>query len=62
MGPAIARAAAEGLGLMGLQTLTNNPARAAFEAWGFEVAETVTDPDFEALTGVPGYYLMLREV
>lgn len=48
--------------LLALQTLTNNPARQAFEAWGFSVAETKTDAAFEALTGAAGYHLMLRRL
>lgn len=59
---ALARANDEGFKRMGLQTLTSNPARDAFEAWGFEVVETKTDPEFELLTGAPGYHLMLREL
>jgi len=58
----VARAHEEGIHQLGLQTLTNNPARQAFEAWGFEVADTKTDPAFEELTGAAGYHLMLREV
>lgn len=59
---AVAEAHREGSSRLGLQTLTNNPARGAFEAWGFEVAETKTDPKFELLTGAAGYHLMLREL
>jgi hypothetical protein len=46
---------------LGLQTLTNNPARRVFEAWGFEVEETRTDPEFEEFCGAAGYHLMLRD-
>lgn len=52
----------EGRSRIGLQTLTSNPARLAFEAWGFEVANTTIDVEFEALTGAAGYHLMLRTV
>jgi ribosomal protein S18 acetylase RimI-like enzyme len=55
-------AEADGIELVGLQTLTSNPARHAFAAWGFEVLETRTDPGFEELTGAPGYHLMVRWV
>lgn len=50
----------EGFTSLGLHTLTTNPARRVFEAWGFEIADTVTDPGFEELTGASGYHLMLR--
>lgn len=59
---AVEQAHAGGFKQLGLQTLTTNPARSAFEAWGFEVIETRTDPEFEELSGVPGYHLMLRDV
>ncbi len=52
----------EEYGVMGLQMLTDNPARDAFEAWGFEVADTRTDSEFQELTGAAGYHLMLREL
>ncbi len=58
---AVTRAHEEGYSRLGLQTLTNNPARDTFEAWGFEVVETKTDPEFELLTGAAGYHLMLRD-
>ncbi len=51
-----------GIGQLGLQTLTNNPARKVFEAWGFEVADTLEDSEFEAFAGASGYRLMLREL
>ena len=56
------RAVAEGASHVGLQTLTTNPARRAFEAWGFRVAATITDPQFEAFSGAAGYHLMLKAV
>jgi len=56
------QAGAEDFKLLGLQTLTTNPARAALEAWGFEVVDTQTDPEFEELTGAAGYHLMLRRL
>ena len=52
----------EEYGVMGLQMLTDNPARDAFEAWGFEVVDTRTDSEFQELTGAAGYHLMLREL
>lgn len=62
LGVVIQRAVTEGALLLGLQTLTNNPARRAFEAWGFKVAGTRTDPDFEEYAGAAGYHLMLRNL
>jgi len=59
---AVEGAEREGLDRLGLQTLVGNPARDAFEAWGFEVAETTNDAVFEDLTGAPGYHLMIREL
>ena len=58
----VARAREKRIRTLGLQTLTTNPARHAFEAWGFEVVDTKTNPVFEELTGAAGYHLMLREV
>ena len=60
LGHVLAAAAASGMSSVGLQTLTTNPARAAFEAWGFRVVETTTDTAFEQLTGAAGYHLMVR--
>ena len=59
---AVEQAQAGGFKQLGLQTLTTNPARSAFEAWDFEVIETRTDPEFEELSGATGYHLMLRDV
>jgi ribosomal protein S18 acetylase RimI-like enzyme len=47
---------------LSLQTLVGNPARLVFERWGFEVTDTLTDPIFQQLTGVPGYHLMMCEL
>ena len=58
----VERALAEGVRLLGLQTLTNNPARSVFETWGFKVADTRTDLDFEEYSGAAGYHLMLRHM
>ena len=55
-------AATEGFTSLGLQTLTTNPARATFEAWGFHVVATTTDPEFESLTGASGYHTMQRDL
>jgi GNAT superfamily N-acetyltransferase len=51
-----------GFSRLGLQTLTTNPARRIFESWGFEVADTRTDAEFESFTGAAGYHLMLRGI
>jgi ribosomal protein S18 acetylase RimI-like enzyme len=55
-------ARSDGFLALGLQTLTTNPARGTFETWGFQVAATTADPEFEALTGASGYHLMLRDL
>ncbi|MEM9748827.1 MAG: GNAT family N-acetyltransferase [Actinomycetota bacterium] len=52
----------DGFTSLGLQTLTTNPARERFEAWGFHVIATTTDPEFESLTGASGYHTMQREL
>jgi GNAT superfamily N-acetyltransferase len=62
LGHVVERARTEQVRLLGLQTLTTNPARSAFEAWGFEVADTLTDPAFEEFTGAAGYHFMLRQL
>ncbi len=62
IGHVAGEAAGAGFASMALQTLTNNPARQAFEAWGFGIAATITDPEFEALTGAAGNHLMLRDL
>ncbi|HVP30881.1 MAG TPA: GNAT family N-acetyltransferase [Myxococcota bacterium] len=38
----------------------NEPARRAYERAGFEVVESLEDPAFEALLGVPGFVRMAR--
>lgn len=62
MDRAMARAVEEKLSFLALQTLTSNPARRSFQAWGFEVVATQTDAAFNELTGASGYHLMVREV
>ena len=62
LGAAIDHARNQGFTQLGLQTLTTNPALAAFEAWGFETVETMTDPEFESLTGASGFHLMVRSI
>ncbi len=59
---AVSRATDEGAECLALQTLTTNPARSAFEAWGFRVVETTNDEEFEAFTGASGYHLMVLRV
>jgi ribosomal protein S18 acetylase RimI-like enzyme len=55
-----ARAAAAPL--ISLTTTTSNPARHLYERSGFRVIEERTDPDFEALTGVKGHILMVKDL
>ena len=62
LGSVVERALAEGVRLLGLQTLTSNPARSVFETWGFNVADTRTDLHFEEYSGAAGYHLMLRHL
>ncbi len=62
MSHVVASAREAGFASLGLQTLTTNPARVAFEAWGFQVTSTTADAGFEALTGASGYHLLLRDL
>lgn len=62
LGSVVEQALAEGIRLLGLQTLTSNPARSVFETWGFNVTETRTDLEFEEHSGAAGYHLMLRHL
>lgn len=56
------QARAGGHDAMTLQTLTENPAVHLYERFGFEVVETRTDPDYEAVTGVGGYHRMVKRL
>ncbi len=47
---------------MALVTTVVNPARRLYERHGFRVVETRTDPDYERYTGIPGRYLMVKEL
>lgn len=47
---------------MALTTHMENPARHLYERHGFRVAEERTDPDYERYTGIPGRYLMIKEL
>jgi len=62
MNHVISAASSDGFTSLGLQTLTSNPARQTFETWGFRVATTTTDAEFEAFTKASGYVLMLRDL
>ena len=55
-------AQATGYSLMALQTWTSNPAKAFYERFGFTIADTRTDEEFERLTGTAGNHLMIKEV
>lgn len=56
------QARAGGHDAMTLQTLTENPALHLYERFGFEIVETRTDPDYEAVTGVSGYHRMVKRL
>lgn len=62
LGWARERAVARGASALALQTLSGNPARRAFEKWGFIVTDTTTDSHFEDLTGFAGYHLMVQDI
>jgi ribosomal protein S18 acetylase RimI-like enzyme len=47
---------------MSLVTDMTNPARRLYERHGFQVVETRTDPAYERITGIPGRYLMVKEL
>ncbi|NQV06158.1 GNAT family N-acetyltransferase [bacterium] len=59
---AVEQAVQQNLGRVGLQTLVGNPARHAFEAWGFDLVSTTTDEEFQRLSGAAGYHLMVLDV
>ena len=47
---------------MSLSTTTVNPARRLYEHHGFRVAQTLTDPWYERVTGISGRHLMLKDL
>lgn len=55
-------ASARGHKVMSLSTTTNNPARRLYERHGFRVAQTLTDPAYERITGIAGRHLMLKDL
>jgi len=57
-----AQARAGGYLVMSLSTTTTNPARRLYERHGFRVAQTLTDPDYERVTGIAGRHLMLKDL
>ena len=57
-----AEARARGHKVMSLSTTTTNPARRLYERHGFRVAQTLTDQAYERMTGIPGRYLMLKDL
>jgi ribosomal protein S18 acetylase RimI-like enzyme len=50
----------QGKTLMTLEVLTTNPAMRLYERAGFEVVQTSIDPEYERVTGCPGYHRMNR--
>lgn len=57
-----ARARAGGYQIMSLSTTTVNPARRLYERHGFRVTETLTDPEYQRITGIAGRHLMVKEL
>lgn len=55
-----ARARAGGYQIMSLSTTTVNPARRLYERHGFRVTETLTDPEYQRITGIAGRHRMVR--
>ncbi|MBA4179463.1 MAG: hypothetical protein C0506_02645 [Anaerolinea sp.] len=55
-------ARAQAFALMSLTTTTTNPARHLYERSGFEVIETRTDPEYQAITGIDGRVLMVKRL
>lgn len=47
---------------MALTTHMANPARHLYERHGFRIADTRTDAAYERYTGIPGRYLMVKEL
>lgn len=52
----------EGFGLMSLTTSTINPAQHLYQRNGFHIVETRLDAAYEAMTGIPGRVLMVKEL
>lgn len=52
----------EGFSLMSLATSTINPAQHLYERHGFHVVERRLDAAYEAMTGIPGRVLMVKEL
>ncbi len=57
-----AQARAGGYTVMSLSTTTVNPARRLYERHGFRVAQTLTDPEYERVTGIAGRHLMQKDL
>lgn len=55
-------ARASGFAKMALKTRTSNPAQKLYERYGFTIAETRTDGEFEQLAGTSGNILMIKEL
>lgn len=51
-----------GYKVMSLSTTMDNPARRLYERHGFRVTETLTDPEYERITGISGRYLMIKDL
>lgn len=51
-----------GYKVMSLSTTMDNPARRLYERHGFRITETLTDPEYERITGISGRYLMIKDL
>lgn len=47
---------------LALHTLTTNPAQRLYQRFGFEIVETLTNPDFQKITGADGNVLMIKRL
>jgi ribosomal protein S18 acetylase RimI-like enzyme len=48
--------------VMSLSTTTSNPARRLYERHGFKIVQTLTDPEYERITGIAGRHLMVKQL
>ncbi len=55
-------ARASGFRSIALHTLTTNPAQHLYRRCGFEIVETLTDPEFLRITGAEGNVLMVEQL
>ncbi len=57
-----AEARRKGCERMSLSTTASNPARKLYERLGYLVVDQKTTPEYEAITGIPGRVLMVKEL